>query len=62
MTNWPVIAVINGTNRTAKVQLAPGRYWFAMTASNWWGESDFSEVLEVKGPPLSDAKLSLEAE
>lgn len=59
MANWPLIAVINGTNRQAKVQLAPGHYWFTMTASNWWGESVFSNVAEVYGPPSSDSKLSI---
>lgn len=62
MANWPVIAVINGTNRQAKIEIAPGHWWFAMTASNWWGESVFSDALRLPGPPSEESKLFLGVE
>lgn len=59
MTNWPVITVV--TNQTfATFYTVPSSWFFAVTASNWWGESDFSNVLKLPEPPLSDIKLRLE--
>lgn len=60
MTNWRVVKVVGGTNRSARVDIEPGSWWFSVTVSNWWGESDFSGVAWVPGPPQSDARLFLD--
>lgn len=60
MTNWRVVKVVGGTNRTARVEIEPGNWWFSVTVSNWWGESDFSAVTWVPGPPQSDARVWLD--
>jgi hypothetical protein len=58
-TNWPVITVVTGQT-WATFQTVPASWFFAVTASNWWGESDFSNVLEIPEPPSSDINLRLE--
>ena len=60
LTNWMLLTNVPGIMRTAKIQIAPGSYFFALTASNWWGESDFSNVAPIAGPPRSDSKLFLD--
>lgn len=60
LTNWMWLTNIQGVYRSAKVGIAPGSYFFAVTASNWWGESVFSNVARVPGPPRSDVKLFLD--
>lgn len=60
LTNWMFLTNIQGVYRSAKVGIAPGSYFFALTASNWWGESVFSPVARVPGPPLSDARIFLD--
>ncbi len=44
LTNWPVITNISGTNLTWKLLVIPGQQFYVITASNIWGESDFSNV------------------
>lgn len=56
---WPVITVVTGQT-WATFQTVPSSWFFAVTASNWWGETDFSNVLEIPEPPSSDINLRLE--
>lgn len=60
LTNWMLLTNVPGVLRSAKIQIAPGSYFFALTASNWWGESDFSNVAPIAGPPRSDGRLFLD--
>jgi hypothetical protein len=57
MTNWTVIARVVGTNMQATVFVTPGVNFFVCTASNLWGESDFSNVVSMPGLPRSDVNL-----
>lgn len=50
LTNWTVLATLSGTNLTAVVQGQGGLNYFSMTASNQFGESDFSNVASAKLP------------
>ena len=60
LTNWFFVTNISGAKRSAKIEIAAGSYYFALTASNWWGESVFSNVERVPGPPRSDARLFMD--
>lgn len=60
ITNWILLTNLPPTARTAKIAIAPGSYFFAVTASNWWGESVFSNVAWVNGPPSSDSRLFMD--
>jgi len=58
--NWPLVAVVtnpvvvsNGTQLAFPMSLIPAQYFFEMTASNWWGESPFSQ------PTLTPAPVSV---
>lgn len=55
MTNWLVLTNVAGTNLAAAVRIEPGEHFFTLTASNFWGESDFSNVASVPPLPKSGA-------
>jgi hypothetical protein len=59
MTNWAVLTNVVGTNLSVRLQIDPGQRFFVMTASNFWGESDFSEVASTPPLPRSNANLKL---
>ena len=58
MELWPVVATVTG-HTWAQFDIDPVAMFYAVTATNWRGESDFSNVLRVSGPPLSDFKLRI---
>lgn len=50
---WPLVATV--TSQTwAQFEADPVAMFFAVTAENWRGESPFSNVLRIQGPPRSD--------
>lgn len=57
LTNWLVLTNVVGTNLTIEVQITPGQHYFVLTASNFWGESDFSNVAGT--PPLPRSAVNL---
>ncbi len=70
MTNWVVVTNVAGTTNylptdtivTNQVELpitAPIQFYTA-TASNWWGESDFSNNTNLPPQPRSDTKLKIQ--
>lgn|SRR3990167_7444759 len=59
LTNWTVLTNVVGTNLSVTVQIQPGVYFFALTASNFWMESDFSNVASTPALPRSDSKLGI---
>lgn len=59
LRNWTLLTNVVGTNATVAVQVQPGQHFFAMTASNFWGESDFSAVASTPPLPRSDSKVSI---
>jgi len=59
VTNWPLYGATSGTNLSATFPIDANQRWFVMTASNWWGSSDFSTVAATPPLPRSDVSLSL---
>jgi len=53
MTNWVVLTNVPGTSTSVSVVITPGIHFFVMTASNFWGESDFSNVASTPALPRS---------
>jgi len=53
MSSWPVIATVPGPTTNATVHIAPGAFFFSVTASNIWGESSFSNVAQTPALPLA---------
>lgn len=39
---WPVVTNVVGTNLSVAMDITPGKNYFVMTASNFWGESGIS--------------------
>lgn len=58
LASWPRLASVQGTNRLP-LTVTPGPNLFVMTASNFWGESDFSNVATTPGTPRSDVNLKV---
>lgn len=58
MTNWAVLTNVAGTNTSVVVALNPQVMFFAVTASNLWGESPFSEAAGTPPPP-TNANLTI---
>lgn len=59
LTNWTALTNVVGTNLSVQLQIDPGQRYFVMTASNFWGQSDFSEVASTPSLPRRDMKLKL---
>ena len=53
LTSWPLLTTVSGTNTTVTLPITPPQRFYVATASNWWGESDFSNVAQTP-PVLSD--------
>lgn len=54
LTNWLKFAVIPGwTNTTFQFSVVPGQWFFYATASNFWGESDPSNVRATPEVPVA---------
>ena len=59
-TNWPVIVSVPGTVTNVVLAMTPQMRFYAVTASNYWGESDFSNVAWT--PPQPSDKVQLRAQ
>lgn len=53
LTQWTPFTNIAGTNLSVALFLDVGVHFFFLTASNWWGESDPSNVASTPAPPRS---------
>jgi hypothetical protein len=58
VANWPKLASVQGATRVP-LTVTPGPNYFVCTASNFWGESDFSNVASTPGTPRSDINLKV---
>ncbi|SRR5258705_9814621 len=58
LSPWTHIATVVGTNRIP-LTVTPGVNFFVCTASNFWGESDFSTVASTPALPRSDVHLTI---
>ena len=50
---WTVLTNIPGTSLQVTVPVTISQHYFYLTASNWWGESDPSNVASTPAPPRS---------
>jgi hypothetical protein len=53
LAQWTPLTNIAGTNLSVTLNIEPGVHCFFLTASNWWGESDPSNVASTPAPPRS---------
>jgi hypothetical protein len=53
LASWALLVTVPGTNTQATVPMQPTNMFFVLTASNYWGESDFSNVASTPVPPRS---------
>lgn len=58
MELWPVVCTVTGQT-WAQFEVDQTAMFFAVTAQNWRGEGNFSNVIRVQGPPLSDFRLRI---
>lgn len=56
---WAFRTNIPGTDRKIILPLEPGVHFFTLSASNFWGESSFSNVASTPAPPRSDFGMSI---
>ena len=59
LSSWPLVATVNPTNVTVTLPIDAHQRFYVMTASNWWGESDFGNVASTPAPPRSDLNLRI---
>lgn len=59
LSNWPLVAIVNPTNVTVTLPLDGNQRFYTMTASNWYGEGNFSVVAATVAPPRSDLNLRI---
>lgn len=62
LTNWTALTNVVGTGTVVRVRAEPGVNFFSMTASNFWGRSDFSTVASTPPAPRSDAVITISRE
>ena len=53
LAQWMPFTNIAGTNLSVALSINVGVHFFFLTASNWWGESDPSNVASTPAPPRS---------
>lgn len=56
---WPLLTTVVGTNLQVTVPIDAAQRFFVLTASNWWGESDFSNVASTPVLPRSDVTVRI---
>lgn len=59
LSQWKVMTNVTATN-FVRLKVVPGVNYFTMTASNFWGESTFSEVVSTPALPRSDVNLKVQ--
>ncbi len=59
VTNWTLLTTVFGTNLQVVVDVLPGAQFFVLTASNFWGESDPSNVIATPPLPRGDVNLRI---
>lgn len=59
VSSWPLEKTFVGTNTTFTLPIIASQRFYVMTSSNWWGESDFSNVAQTPPLPLDVVNLRL---
>ncbi|OHD27380.1 MAG: hypothetical protein A2Y38_01870 [Spirochaetes bacterium GWB1_59_5] len=50
VTNWPLLKTVVATSTHITLPIDATQRFYVMTASNWWGETSFSNVAQT--PPI----------
>lgn len=53
LREWPVLTNVPAPALSVSITMEPCQRFFYVTASNWWGESDPSNVASTPAPPRS---------
>lgn len=53
IAQWTLIKLVPGTNYQTTISVTPGRAWYSVTASNFWGETDPSNLAGTPPVPVS---------
>lgn len=56
---WELAAVVTGQTNV-NLTVSPGRSYYSVTASNFWGEGNFSSVASTPALPRDDQKVYIE--
>lgn len=59
VTNWPVLLTVVGTNASITIPMTAQQRFFVITASNYWGEGNFSAVAQTPPPPRDLVQVRL---
>ena len=59
MINWVNFTNVVGTNTEITIPITASRMFFTATASNFWGESDFSNTASTPNAPLGGFPLHI---
>lgn len=55
LESWPVLTNVIGTQRSVDLTITPGKNFFVMKASNFWGESSpFSNIASTPDIPRGE--------
>jgi hypothetical protein len=60
LTNWTVVATVPYNARSYDLTVTPGEQFFVMTASNFWGQGDFSNVAGTPPAPSIGGSLAVQ--
>jgi hypothetical protein len=58
LNQWQKVASVQETN-LCRLSIVPGAHFFTATASNFWGESQFSNIASTPAVPRSDGNLRI---
>ena len=59
MTNWTVLTNVVGTATNITLNVVQGENYYAVKVKNFWGESDFSQVVSTPAVPRSGIALTI---
>lgn len=60
LNEWKVLTNVIGTNTYIDLLVVPGQHFFALTSSNMWGESPFSNIASTPNLPRSLTNLTIQ--
>lgn len=59
-TNWTLVGSVSGAIQNISItNINQQQQWFFVTASNWWGESDPSNIAGIPQPPSVVGNLQI---
>ena len=58
-TNWPLMTNVSPPALSVQLTILPGAHFFYATASNFWGESDPSNIAKTPGTARNPTNLTI---